>query len=135
MNSLRRWAAPLAGYVVVAILFFSLHAPAADAAMVSTEALLSEAQSQQERSRVEAMLDRADVRDALLGYGVDPASVQARLDALSNDEMHALAQNIESMPAAGTDPLGFLLIIFIVLLVTDILGFTAVFPFVKKRAR
>lgn len=135
MNPLRRWSAPLASYVAVTILFFSLHSPVADAALVGTDTLLRGEQVQQDRQRVESMLDRDEVRSALLSYGVDPAQVQSRLDALSDDEVNTLARNIESMPAAGTDPLSFLLVIFIVLLVTDILGFTSVFPFVKKRAR
>ncbi len=135
MKVLRQWAAPLAGYVIVSVLFFSLQVPTANAAMVTTDALLRSAQVQQDRLNIEAALDRADVHDALAGYGVDPTQIQARLDALSDDELHALATNIDNLPAAGTDPLSFLLFIFIVLLITDILGFTQVFPFVKHRAR
>ena len=43
----------------------------------------------------------------------------------------ALALQIETAPAGGTDVLTFVLVIFIVLLITDIMGFTNIFPFVK----
>jgi hypothetical protein len=136
MNVLRRFFSPLALFVAASVTFASVTAPAAHAAMVSTDALLRGEQSLQERAAVAAALERADVRDALVQYGVDPARVQSRVDGLSDAEIHALAGNLDSLPAgAGSDPLGILLFIFVLLLITDILGFTDVFPFVKKRAR
>lgn len=115
-------------------LFASVTLPAAQAQMVGTDALLRAQQLQQERSAVATALERADVRDALLKYGVEPAQVQARVESLSADEVHALAQDIQQLPAAG-DALGVLLFVFVLLLFTDILGFTNVFPFVNHKRR
>ncbi len=84
-----------------------------------------------ERNQVRSFLDRDDVRARLQEFGVDPAAARARVDALSDDEVAALAGRIGKLPAGGTDPLGVALFVFIVLLITDILGFTKVFPFTK----
>ena len=84
-----------------------------------------------ERGQVRSFLDRDDVRTRLQEFGVDPAAARARVDALNGDEVAALAGRIDQLPAGGTDLLGVLLFVFIVLLITDILGFTKVFPFTK----
>ncbi len=135
MIMLRKRLSTIVGCVLASFLFASVILPAAQAQMVGTDALLRAQQMQQERAAVATALERADVREALLNYGVDPAQVQARVDSLSTDEVHALAQNIEQLPTAGDDPLGILLFIFVLLLITDILGLTHVFPFVNHKHR
>ena len=84
-----------------------------------------------ERTQVRSFLDRDDVRTRLQEFGVDPAAARARVDALSGDEVAALAGRIDQLPAGGTDLLAALLFVFIVLLITDILGLTHIFPFTK----
>jgi hypothetical protein len=83
------------------------------------------------RDQVMSLLERADVQSRLQAYGVSAADVKARVAALSDDEVAQLARNIERLPAAGSDILGVALIVFLVLLITDILGFTKIFPFTK----
>ena len=58
------------------------------------------------------------------------ADAKARVSALTNEEAHQIAGRLDQLPAGG-EVLGVLLTIFIVLLVTDILGFTKVFPFTR----
>jgi hypothetical protein len=63
--------------------------------------------------------------------------VQARIDSLTDAEVHALASRLDQYPAGegvGT-VLTVALIVFLILLVTDILGYTDIFPFVKKPAK
>ena len=84
-----------------------------------------------ERNQVRSFLDRDDVRTRLQEFGVDPAAARARVDALNGDEVAALASRMGELPAGGTDLLGVLLFVFLVLLITDILGYTKVFPFTK----
>jgi hypothetical protein len=80
------------------------------------------------------MLDRADVQTQLAAYGVSVEQAKARVAAMSDAEAAQLAQQIDGLPAGG-DGVGALisalLIVFLVLLITDILGFTKVFPFTK----
>jgi hypothetical protein len=70
--------------------------------------------------------------------GIDSNEAKARIDSLSDSEAIAAAEKIKQLPAGG-DALGALigaaLIVFLVLLITDILGFTDVFPFVKSQKK
>lgn len=134
MEQLRRLTQPVAHLVVLGMLALSLHLPAANAALVGTEAVVSTAQAQQDRERLAQAFSRADLQQQLVARGVDPAQVQARLASLTDEEVQALAANMDQLPAGG-DALGVLVFIFLVLLFTDIMGFTNVFPFVKHPQR
>ena len=85
-----------------------------------------------ERARVLTVLERSDVQAQLQANGVNPADVKARVAAMSDDEVAQLAGQIDGLPAGGTDVLGFILVVFVILLITDILGFTHIFPFTKS---
>jgi hypothetical protein len=130
MKLLRRLTKPVSHLVVLGLLALSLHLPAAHAGMIGTEAVVNAAQAQQDRERLHSALSRDDVQAQLLARGVDPAQVQARVDSLTDEEMQTLATNMDQLPAGGS-VVGALVLIFLVLLVTDLLGLTNVFPFVK----
>jgi hypothetical protein len=128
MSKLRRL---LALSLIVSLAGAGLPAPA-QAGMLATENAIT-AQSGA-RARIATLLERRDVRAQLEARGVNPADVQARVAALTDDEAAQLARRIDQLPAGGD---GFealisaLLIVFIVLLITDILGVTKVFPFTR----
>ena len=131
MKLLRRLTKPVSHLVVLGLLALSLHLPAAHAGMIGTEAVVNAAQTQQNRDRLQSALSRDDVQAQLLAHGVDPAQVQARVDSLTDEEMQTLAANMDQLPAGGS-VVGALVLIFLVLLVTDLLGLTNIFPFVKN---
>ncbi|MBI3575352.1 MAG: PA2779 family protein [Gammaproteobacteria bacterium] len=135
MEKLRRLAKPISHLVVLGLLALSLHLPAAQAGMIGTEAVVNAAQVQQDRERLRNAINRDDVKAELLARGVDPAQVQARVDSLTDQEVQSLSGKINQLPAGGDSFLGALVFIFIVLLITDILGFTNIFPFVKHQKR
>ena len=94
----------------------------ARAALIGTEQLLRNDSS--ERVRISSFLAR----------GVDPADLQARVAALSDDEARDLAAHIGQLPAGGDgvgDVVGALVLVFVILLITDLLGWTKVFPFTR----
>jgi hypothetical protein len=101
----------------------------ASAGIITTD----QVQSSSQRDRIKSFLDRADVRARMEALGVSADAARARVDALTDNEAKELSAKIDSMPAGG-DPgvLGVLLIVFLVLLLTDILGYTKVFPFTKS---
>jgi hypothetical protein len=104
----------------------------AQAAPISTDAALAAAATSSQRERVARFLDRADVQQQLEQRGVSPADAKARIASLSDAEVTQLAGQIDSLPAGGdVGILGFVLVVFLVLLLTDILGFTHIFPFTK----
>lgn len=105
--------------------------PAAQAAVVGTEASVAVAEHQQVKDRLGELLARGDVRQALMDHGIDPAEAQARVDALTPAEARQLAARMDGMPAAGNNLVGALLFIFVLLLVTDLLGLTDIFPFTR----
>jgi hypothetical protein len=118
----------LAGFLATSIAFtgFAHSAPK----LITTEQVAAE-DVRKERALVMETLQRPELQAKLQEFGVNLNDAQARVAALTDQEVSALARQIESAPAGGTDVLGFVLVIFIVLLITDIMGFTSVFPFVK----
>jgi hypothetical protein len=116
----------IARVLVLCILGAGMPLPAS-AGIVTTDQIAAGT----ERDRVKSFLDRADVQAQFQSYGVDPQAARARVDALTDSEIDKLASQIDKLPAGGADVLGVLLIVFIVLLITDILGFTKIFPFTK----
>jgi hypothetical protein len=111
--------------LIAGLLILSLVLPLpVHAGMVATESLL-------ERERIATLLERADVQAQLQAYGVSFGEVKARVAALTDAEAAELAARIDELPAGGVSILGAILIVFLVLLLTDILGYTKVFPFTK----
>jgi hypothetical protein len=134
MEKLLRLTKPVCHLVVFGLLALSLQMPAAHAEMIGTEAVIHAAQAQRDRERLHQVLSRDDVKMQLIARGVDPMQVQARVDSLTDQEAQTLAAKMDQLPAGG-DFLDLVLFIFLVLLITDILGFTNVYPFVKHPKR
>jgi len=86
------------------------------------------------KERIIGLIDRSDVRVQLESLGVNPADAKARVAAMTDDEAAQLAGKLDQLPA-GSDAAGAIIgaavLIFIVLLITDILGVTKVFPFTR----
>jgi hypothetical protein len=81
-------------------------------------------------ARLHAQLDRADVAQALRERGVSPEAARERVAALTDEEALQVARHIDEAPAGG-DVLGTVVFLFVLLLVTDILGLTRIFPFTR----
>ena len=108
----------LAGLLILTLVLpFPAHA-----ALVTTDAAL-------DHQRSAGLLQRADVQERLRAHGVDPAEARARVAALTDAEAGQLVSNMDQLPAGGI--VGAIVLVFLVLLVTDILGYTKVFPFTK----
>lgn len=120
--------------LMVSMLSLSLWTPNAQAGMVSSEQVIASQTAQSDRDRVRAVFDRQDVREQLQARGVDADAARARVDALTDDEIATINGKLDSLPAGG-DIIGALVFVFIVLLITDILGLTKVFPFTKTARR
>lgn len=103
----------------------------AQASLVSTDEMLAGSETVAARERVDRFLARDDVRQALQAQGVSPQAAAERVQAMTDAEVEQLAGRIDQAPAGG-DVLGVLFTVFIVLLVTDIMGLTKVFPFTRS---
>jgi len=103
------------------------------AAMISAEQVAESSitsQGNQDRTLIVAALSREDVQAALVARGIDPAQAQDRVAALTDEEASVVASQLDTAPAGGI--IGAIVLIFLVLLLTDILGFTKVFPFTRS---
>lgn len=103
----------------------------AHAGIVSTDEILTIESAASNRQHVNAFLLRADVRDALQAQGISADAALQRVQAMSDIEVADLAGRIDQAPAGG-DIVGALFTVFVILLVTDILGLTKVFPFTRS---
>jgi hypothetical protein len=132
MPSLNRTVACV---LVVSLCTLGLPIPAAQAELVATDRVETTRQGQlSARELLGSLFDRADVRAALERHGVSADDAKARVDALSDDEVERLAARFDSLPAAGNGfetALWLGVLVFVILLVTDILGFTKVFSFTR----
>lgn len=105
----------------------------AQAAMVTTEEVASMAsagQAEGGQARLAAALARSEVRAEMERLGVAPALAVERIATLTDDEAARLADQIDTAPAGGI--IGAILLVFFVLLLTDIIGWTKVFPFTRS---
>ena len=133
MKTLQRLLAILLSLSLVNAMMFQT----AYAGMISTEEVARMASVDQVASghaRLTTALARADVRAEMARLGVDPALAVERVAVLTDEEAANLADRINSAPAGadGGTIIGALVLIFIVLLFTDLMGWTKVFPFTRS---
>ena len=110
----------------------------AQAGLVGTDQVVAPSNAEADRERVAAFIAREDVRGEMRKMGVDPDEAAVRVAVMSDVEIQRIAAKIGRTPA-GQDAvsaiIGAIVLIFIVLLITDLVGLTDVFPFVKKSGR
>jgi len=100
------------------------------AGMLDTGALLHAATAGAERAALVQRLDAPDVRDALTRMGVAPDDAEARVARLTEAEIADLNARLDQLPA-GAGALEAVLIVFLIFVITDAIGLTNIFAFVK----
>ena len=136
MSEFRRLCRVLACPMAVVILFASMPVRVAGARMVATDQIIGEAPARADRARVLDFLKRDDVRAQMVRLEVDPDEAMTRTANLSDQEIRRIADHVSEDPAGQSAVgvvVGAVVLIFLVLLVTDLLGLTDVYPFVTKR--
>ena len=103
----------------------------AQAAMIGNSQIITEVQSELNRSEILHILDREAAQQQMIALGVSPDMVKQRVAQMTDAEVAQLNQHLADLPAGGVDVLGVILILFIVFIITDMLGATNIFPFVK----
>ena len=112
--------------VLAASLFVSSLQSAAYADVISTQEYLMAIDRDATRARIDAVLAREEVRSKLEQYGVDATETEARLAALTDQELQQLATDLENMPAGGS-VLAVVGVVFIVLLILELTGVIDIF--------
>ena len=101
----------------------------AGAAIVGNDVVFSHMQHNSAKAELLQTINRSDVKQQLLSLGVNAADVESRINLMTDEEIAQLNQQIDELPAGG-DVLGILLVIFIVFVITDVIGATDIFPFI-----
>lgn len=116
------------------ILSISLFSGMLSAQMASTEMLVGPFISSPSKDKLAQIISREDVAKRFEELGVDSNMIEARIASMTDEEASKIAHQIDTLPAgadAGMSIVGAIVFIFIVLLITDILGVTSVFSFTK----
>ena len=135
MNFIRKKIGLIGLFMAAIMLVISIPFQPIFAAMISSEDTFYQIKAQGARDHLKTLISRSDIKKSLISRGIDPDEAMARVDSLSDSEVISVVDKINQLPAGG-DALGALigaaLIVFLVLLITDLLGYTDIFPFVKS---
>ncbi len=134
MSILRRLRHFIVAPLIAAMTFLSMPLGVAQAGLIGSEAIVAAETNAANRQAVDTFLQRQDVRDQLQTLGVSPSEAESRVAALSDAEIAQIAGSLPTDPA-GEGALGVIIgaviIIAVVLLITDIVGLTSVYPFTR----
>jgi len=133
---LKKIIKPVSFFLVFSFVLLNFNLPNAQAQIIGTNAVITGQQEAADRVQVATFLAREDVKQIMTQYGVDSAEAQKRVESLSSMELGEIANSMDQLPAGG-DGIGVIVgaavLVFLVLLITDILGMTHVFPFVTPQ--
>jgi hypothetical protein len=128
------WTKRIAAMLLLTMGVMSLPARAEVISTSAAVAAVSSDRLSAQRADIVKFLARDDVQAQLVGMGVSASEAQSRVAALSDDEVLKVHGKLQDQPAAG-DIIGVVVFVFLVLLITDILGLTKVFPFTRPIRR
>ena len=120
--------------LIMSIMASTVAAASANAKIVGTTTAIEKYNAKQARDWLETLIQREDVQKEFKARGVSPDEAKARVDAMSDDQVAEIVNRVDSEPAgSGTvgTIVGAAVIVFLVLLATDILCVTHVFKFTK----
>jgi len=109
------------------LVLISVPAKSVFAAMVGTQALLMNPDTQNARNHIRAFLERREVQSVLTARGIDPDEAQLRVDSLSDAEVRQIADQINQLPAGGdfgSTLVYIAIIVLLVMLTMELLGYT-----------
>ena len=106
------YARPLASCLIAALLVISTLAGPAEAMHLSVTPNAPQAAPVSDRAldvaKIQKALETKELQQRLLDYGLTAEETASRIDRLSDEQLHRLASNLDSVQAGG-DALSFLL--------------------------
>ena len=135
MKLIRQRSKSASVFLITLMVLLTLPYQSVLAAMIETDATLGiTVQGQEARNTIKSILAREDIQAVLKAQGIDPLEARARVDSLTDAEAVRIADQIEELPAGGNFLIGLLVavgIIVVILAITDALGYTDVFTFIR----
>ena len=119
---------PLA--LILSMLLIIMPMAPLQAAIIGNETIINQAPSALTRDHMQELLGQESARQQMQAWGVSPELITARINRLTDAELARINQEADTLKAGGTNVLGVLLIIFIVFVITDVIGATNIFPFI-----
>ncbi len=119
-------------YTTLILMNMVVLSTSAKATLIGVDAMVAAQNRQDDEQKIRSVLSRSEVSDGLQRLGVGPDEVDRRVAALTDNEVDSLARELDRAPAGG-DFFGTVGVIFVILLITDILGFTKIFPFTRAQ--
>ena len=87
------------------------------AALIGTDEVVKQAQTQSERDKVRDFVARADVQKELQSYGVGPQTAKERVDALTDMEVQQIASKLDTLPAGASGTAETILLVVLLVVV------------------
>ncbi|HEY8369204.1 MAG TPA: PA2779 family protein [Thermodesulfobacteriota bacterium] len=103
-------------------------APAAQAAFAPTAAVDAAGRAidrEEDLRAIRSALERRQVEQRLVDLGIDPAEARARIEALSDEEIHAAADQVRALMPGGDGlglVIGVLIVVLLVIVILKLLG-------------
>ena len=136
MEIIRKTSKPTAIFLSFYMLMLACPYQSVWAAMIDTESIIDSDRGQRARDYLNNLLTREDIQAALVSQGIDPQMAKVRIDSLSDAEVNDIVNKLDRLPSGGgviETLIVIVFLVFLILLITDIAGYTDVFPFVKKK--
>lgn len=99
------------------------------AAIVSNDQVILKIQQVEDKAALLQAIQREDVQQQLSSMGVSAIDIESRINQMTHEEITQLNQHMVELPA-GEGVLGAIVLIFIVFVITDVIGATDIFPFI-----
>lgn len=115
---------------ILIMLISMVQIPMVQAAIITTDEAIQVQQNDINREYILSMLQKDELQQHLSDYGLDAQLAAERVSHMSDAEIALLNERLNEMPA-GEGVVGTIVLIFIVFIITDALGATDIFPFVK----
>jgi hypothetical protein len=133
---MQRMIKPVSFFLVFSFLLLDFSVQTVRAQMIGTNTVIATQKQEMNRERVTTFLGHKNVQQIMVQHGIDAVEAQKRVASLSDSELTKISRAMDQLPAGG-DAVGAIVgaavFIFLVLLITDLLGLTHVFPFVTHR--
>lgn len=102
---------------VLVVSLLALSFQSARAGLIGADQAAASTAPSSERTLLLSSLDRAEVVTQLQAAGVDATAARERIRAMSDQEVHALAQDIQAAPAGGINTWGWVAIVLVAALI------------------
>ena len=138
MKKTKRVLKPVSLLMAMVMLMVAGPVQTAAAAMIGTRTAVDAQKIQDTRETLNRLLARQDVQAALIDPGIQPDEARQRVAGLTDGEVMQIAEQLDQLPAGAgfLELVGIVVVVgFLVFLITDMLGFTDIFPFINASGK